>query len=142
MRNLILFSFLGAIGYYIYSNIKSIDLITTKITGVNISGGLLNLQMMLGIDITNPTGYNINFQELQAGVFLNNDQIGNINYNMPVLLNSNTITPVEIPININPLYAAGTLLNTLQQGNIIIEVIGEIKAENVKTYYYENYKII
>lgn len=142
MKNVIIFSFLGAIGYYLYSNLRSIDLISTKITGVHIEGGLLNLNMLVNMNINNPTGYNIDFQALQAGVFINNDQIGEINYNTPVLLPSNEITPVSVPVQINPLFAAGTIINKLQQGNINLEVKGILTAQNTKTKYYENYQII
>ena len=40
------------------------------------------------------------------------------------------------------LYAAGTLISKLQEGNINLEVKGILTAENLKTNYFESYEIV
>lgn len=142
MKNIILLSFLGAIGYYLYANVKSIDNITTQVEGINIKGGLLNLELLINLKILNPTGYNIDLQALQAGVYVNQDVIGDIDYNTPVTIQSKGSKNIIVPVFLNPVFAAATLIQKLNAGNVDINIKGVITAEGIRQNYLETYKIV
>lgn len=141
MKNFILLAFLSAFGIYIVKNLQAVNKISTSIVGIDFKGGLLDLKLVLTLNIHNPTEYDINFQKLNAGVYINNDLIGDIDYSSPIILTNNTYTLLDIPIFLNPLYATSRLISNLTAGATNIDIKGKLKAEGFSTGYYETYKL-
>lgn len=141
MRKVIIYSFLGALGFYLYQNLKALKNIETYIVGFDVSGGLLNLKIDLKLEVSNPTNYDINFQSLDANVFIDNNIIGNIFYNNPIILEKGQSKFITVPVVINPLFAAGSFIDQISKGSASIEVKGVLRAENINTKYFETYKI-
>ena len=141
MKNLIIFSFLGSLGFYIYKNLKAIANIDTSVIGINLEGGLFNLKLNIKLNVFNPSSYDINFQKIDSGVYINKELIGDIYYDNPIVLPKGANIQLVIPVHLNPLYAATTLINQINSGGLKIEVKGKLKAEDLNTDYYEIYEI-
>lgn len=141
MRKIVLLSFLGAVGYYIYTNVSKLKLIDTKIKGIKVSGSPLNAKLDIKLDVKNPSNYNIDFESLRAGVYLNNDLIGDIDYKGNKILPASATVPVTIPVYLNPVFAGVKLIQNLAKGDTKLTLDGTLRAKGINTPYKEVYLI-
>jgi len=121
-----------------YSMARSFDVIVKKLKFI---GSLQAPQLLLTLGINNPTPYWATVQKINGKIYANDSLIATIDQTLNIKLEKETVTDLELNININPVGSIVSLLSYFNTKGLKIVVDGFIVVDSLPIpikYTYDN----
>ena len=93
------------------------------------AGNILNPQIIVSLNIKNSTSTTSTINSVNVSIYSNNTLIGNVNANYEQSIAPNTITQLQLPINVQLGGLIQDIITTIKQSGTTIEIKGTVTAD-------------
>ena len=93
------------------------------------AGNILNPQILVSLNIKNPTSTTSTINSVNVSFYSNNTLIGHVNANYEKSIAPNTITQLQLPLDFQLNGLIQDIVTTIKQAGTIIEIKGTVTAD-------------
>ena len=130
----------GFLAFVAYKKYTMSKLLQFTVGGISTGCGLLQPELTLTLNITNPTNTTADIQSINAAVLINGLQVGTINTNKLTTIKGQTTTGIDIPIVLNLENVISDIAG-LVQGNFMAQINGTLHVDFIPLPISLNYSL-
>jgi LEA14-like dessication related protein len=120
----------GVIGLWLLLKLKMASVLQYTFAGISIGNGtILNPQLLISINIFNPTNTSSTINSINANIYSNASLIGTVSATYNQSIASNATTTLQLPLNLQLGGLLQDIATTIQQTGATFEIKGTVTAD-------------